>query len=115
MTNLPPDPEAAEIAELRSEDDGMPVHPEKVKHPRRYAKTHKEREKAAAAGYPTDPVRRVLADAEHNLDQIAGELTAPRNRRLVAVAGAIGFGLAILLIERIYHRPRRRRYFAYRW
>lgn len=115
MTNLPPDPEAAEIAELRSEDDGMPVHPEKAKNPRRYAKTRAEREKSAAAGYPADPARRVLANVGHNLSAISGELAAPKNRRLVAVAGAIGFGLAILLIERAYHRPRRRRLFGHGW
>src|ERR1700754_2167270 len=100
MTTLPPDPAGAQDAELRSEDDGMPVHPEKTQDPAKYADTHDERERNAAAGYPTHPVGRAVADLNHRLASAIDDLVAPRNRTVVVVAGAIGFGLAALLLGR---------------
>jgi hypothetical protein len=85
MTSVPPDPSAAEQAELRSEDDGMPVHPAKSNDPVSYADEHEERERAAAAGYPTSPIRR-YADAAHSVTKIVDELLAPKNRTVVSVA-----------------------------
>ena len=106
MTNLPPDPASAHQAELRSEDDGMPVHPEKERDPVGYADKQVEREKAAAAGYPTHPVTRAVTDANNLLATAIDDLLAPRNRVVVTVAGLIGFGLAALLLERSSRRSR---------
>jgi hypothetical protein len=108
MTTLPPDPAAAHEAELRSEDDGMPVHPAKSDDPAAYAETHEERERAAAAGYPAHPVARAVADANHLIASVVDELTAPRNRMVVTVAGLLGFGLAALLLQRSYQASLRR-------
>jgi hypothetical protein len=105
MATLPPDPETAQQAELRSEDDGMPVHPVKERDPIGYANTHAEREKAAAAGYPIHPVGRLLSDASFILTSLVDDLRAPRNRLAVTAAGLVGFGLAALFFARSAPRP----------
>jgi hypothetical protein len=115
MTSVPPDPTAAEEAELRSEDDGMPVHPAKSANPAGYAADHDERERAAAAGYPTSPIWRACADMTHSVTAIVDELLAPKNRTVVTVAGLIGFGLTVVLLERIVIQPRLTRQRLPRW
>jgi hypothetical protein len=110
MAILPPDPETAQQAELRSEDDGMPVHPAKERDPVGYADTHEEREKAAAAGYPAHPVARALVDAGYIVTSLIDDLRAPRNRLAVTAAGLIGFSLAALVLTRSSPRPDYRRY-----
>jgi hypothetical protein len=108
MTTFPPDPAAAYEAELRSEDDGMPIHPAEADDPVAYADTHEERERAAAAGYPAHPVARAVTDANHLITAVVDDLMAPRNRVVVTVAGLVGFGLAALLLQRSYQASLRR-------
>jgi len=105
MMNVPPDPSAAETAELRSEDDGMPVHPAKSEDQAGYAAEHAERERKVAAGYPVSRIGRAYADAIHSASHFVDDLLAPKNRSLVTVAGLLGFGLAMLLIERSVAQP----------
>jgi hypothetical protein len=92
VINPLPDPEGAEQAELRSEDDGMPVHPEKSADPATWAAKKIEREKSAAAGYPVHPVARALADI---FNMLFGRTRALKTRTLVNMF-AIGVGMIIV-------------------
>jgi hypothetical protein len=108
MINPPPDPEGAEQAEQRSEDDGMPVHPEKAANPAAWADTRVKREKAAAAGYPSHPLAQALMDIIHTLSGLLSHARAPKNRTVVTVA-AVGVGLvlaAYLLDAGVRYRKR---------
>ena len=115
MTIVPPDPSAAEQAELRSEDDGMPVHPDKSDDPVAYADGHVERARRADAGYPVGTIGRAYADASLAVTGIVDDLLAPKNRTVVAVAGLLGFGLAALLLEQAFVQPRSTRRRRSRW
>ena len=105
MINPPPDPKGAEQAELRSEDDGMPVHPEKSADPVAWAAGRVEREKSGAAGYPVHPIARALADILHVL---FGHTRTPKVRTLVNMV-AIGVGLIMVanLLDAGTRRKRR--------
>jgi hypothetical protein len=111
MINLPPDPEGAEQAEQRSEDDGMPVHPEKVANPVAWADSRVERERAAAAGYPSHPLAQASMNIIHTLFRLLDHARAPKNRTVVTVA-AVGVGLilaAYLLDAGVRYRGRSHR------
>ena len=105
MINPPPDPEGAEQAELRSEDDGMPVHPEKSADPVAWAAKKKERENTATAGYPVHPIAQALSDISNVL---LGNTRRPKIRTLVNMV-AIGTGMIIVANLLDYGSRSRRR------
>jgi hypothetical protein len=101
MINAPPDPAASLEAEQRSEDDGMPEHPRKAVDPAAWAEDQVEREKAAAVGYPTNPVSQAWTDLMHTalrlLDRVRPRTPATAISAASAVAG-VGAGVAIYLL-----------------
>jgi hypothetical protein len=107
MVNPPPDPEGAEHAELRSEDDGMPVHREKSSDPAGWAANKVKREKVATAGYPTHPIAQVFADIVYTISGIFGHAPAPKTRTLVkVVALSVGMILVANLLDAGTRRKR---------
>jgi hypothetical protein len=94
LKNAPPDPAANLEAEMRADDEGMPEPPEKVAHPRAWARELEEREKLHAAGYPVNPVGRAGMDVLHSLSRLAGDLRPPRRVTAAAAIAGIGLGLA---------------------
>jgi hypothetical protein len=107
MINPPPDPDGAEHAELRSEDDGMPVHPEKSSDPVAWAAKKTEREKSAAAGYPTHPIAQAFADIVYIISGIFGHAPPPKTRTLVkVVALSVGMILVANLLDAGTRRKR---------
>src|SRR4030088_316889 len=95
MINAPPDSAASLEAEQRSEDDDMPEHPQKAADPVSWADEQVEREKAAALGYPTNPVAQAWTDLMHTalrlLDRVRPTRPATAISATSAVAG-IGAG-----------------------
>ena len=106
LKNAPPDPAANLEAEMRADDEGMPEPPEKVAHPRAWARELEEREKLHAAGYPVNPVGRAWTDVLHSLSRVLGDL---RPRRQVTTATTIA-GIAVgLTVYYLLFRDRRYR------
>jgi len=95
LKNAPPDPAANLEAEMRADDEGMPEPPEKVAHPRTWARELEEREKLHAAGYPVHPVGRAWADVLHSLSRVLGDLRPPRQVTTATTIAGIGVGLAV--------------------
>ena len=106
LKNAPPDPAANLEAEMRADDEGMPEPPQKVAHPRAWARELDEREKLHAAGYPVHPVGRAWMDVLHSLSRLRDDLR-PRRRvtMTVAVAGiGVGFATYFLLLRNRRYR-----------
>jgi hypothetical protein len=110
MINAPPDPAASLEAEQRSEDDGMPEHPAKAADPVAWADDHIEREKAAAAGYPTTTIGQAWADLMHDALKLIERVRPTRKATAISAASVVvgmGAGLAFYAL---YLRDRRPRY-----
>jgi hypothetical protein len=101
MINAPPDPAASLEAEQRSEDDGMPEHPQKAVDAASWAEDQVERENVAALGYPTNPIGQAWTDLMHTalrlLDRVRPQKPGTAISAASAVAG-IGAGVAIYLL-----------------
>jgi hypothetical protein len=106
LKNAPPDPAANLEAEMRADDEGMPEPPQKVAHPRAWARELEEREKLQAAGYPVNPVGRAWADLLHSVSRLLEDLRPPRRVTTTATIAGIGAGLAVyfLLLRNRRHR-----------
>jgi hypothetical protein len=101
MINAPPDPAASLEAEQRSEDDGMPEHPQKAVDPVSWADEQVEREKAATLGYPTHPVGQAWTDLMHTALRLLDRVRPARRATAISAASAvvgIGAGIAIYLL-----------------
>lgn len=98
MLNAPPDPAASLEAEMRADDEGMPEPPEKVAHPRAWARELEEREKLHAAGYPVHPIGRAWMDVLHSLSRLLGDLRPPRRATTTAAVAGVGLGLAVYFL-----------------
>lgn len=105
MINPPPDPAEHEIAELRSEDDGMPEHPAKAEDPAAWAEETAEREKIHAAGYPAGALGRAWADLVQSVDRLALHLRPETRDAALKLGAAAAAGLAVYLLTR--KKPRR--------
>jgi hypothetical protein len=105
LKNAPPDPAASLEAEMRADDEGMPEPPQKVAHPRAWARELEEREKLHAAGYPVHPVSRAWTDLLQSLSRLLGDLRPPRRVTTTVTIAGIGVGIAayfLLLRNRRY-------------
>ena len=110
MINAPPDPAASLEAEQRSEDDGMPEHPRKASDPAAWAKEQVEREKAAALGYPVNPIAQAWTDLMHTAVRLLDRVRPMKPATAITAASAvvgIGAGMAIYLL---FLRSDRRRH-----
>jgi hypothetical protein len=106
MLNAPPDPAANLEAEMRADDEGMPEPPEKVAHPRAWARRREEREKLHAAGYPVHPVSRAWTDVLHSTSRLLDDLRPRRRVTSTATIAGLGAGIAVyfLLLRNRRHR-----------